>query len=337
MPDVEEKVKRQRLVIEKAKTKGARFLMFAPNIFVNGLLVLALMFISMIDKGNEFTWASVWNWNFLFITLLLVFIYQIAHWSAFNSRLKKLTTDEENIAWFEAKEKEITDITNTVEWHNYRSFFVKDRNEEQKVEAWKIHIQNKITLMTTKAKKKQTDLENETVSSFQRDNLSADEIKAIQSDIYTRQDKNRYIRRKRALEEMLTEKWIAEHIKKINIDYNEIDVNFIETGDMIKGLSKDKTEKKGKYAKDNAPSRIVTTLITIAVTVFTADLLLNWSLGGLVDFILRVALFTLNMIMGTTYANVFFTDTDLHNTKTRVKIINEFIVWTSKNNIQKGI
>ena len=337
MPDIEEKVKRQRLVIDQAKTKGARFLMFAPNLFINFLMVLALMFISMIDKNNKFTWETVVSWTFLFITLTLVMIYQVTHWSAFNSRIKKLTTNEENIDWFEAKEKEITNITTTVEWHNYRSYFVKDRNEEQKVEAWKVHVQNKITLMTTKAKKKDTDLENETVSAFQRDNLSDSEILKIQSDIHTRQDENRYIKRKRALEEMLTEKWIAEHIKKINIDYNEIDVNFIETGDIMKGVAKDKITKKGKYAKDNAPSRFVTTLITIAVSIFTADLILNWSLGGWVDFVLRLLLLMLNMIMGTNYANEFFTDTDLHNTKTRVKIVNEFIVWTAKKNIQKGV
>ena len=108
------------------------------------------------------------------------------------------------------KKKKLQTLQPTVEWHNYRSYFVKDRNEEQKVEAWKVHVQNKITLMTTKAKKKDTDLENETVSAFQRDNLSDSEILKIQSDIHTRQDKNRYIKRKRALEEMLTEKWIAE-------------------------------------------------------------------------------------------------------------------------------
>lgn len=337
MPDIEEKVKRQRLVIDQAKTKGARLLMFAPNLFINVLMVLALMFISMIDKNNKFSWEAVVSWTFLFITLTLVMIYQVTHWSAFNSRIKKLTTNEENVEWFEAREKEIVNITSTVEWHNYRSYFVKDRNEEQKVEAWKVHVQNKITLMTTKAKKKDTDLENETVSAFQRDKLSDSEILKIESDIHTRQDQNRYIKRKRALEEMLTDKWIAEHIKKINIDYNEIDVNFIETGDIMKGVSKDKITKKGKYAKDNAPSRFVTTLITIAVSIFTADLILNWSLGGWVDFILRLLLLMLNMIMGTNYANEFFTDTDLHNTKTRVKIVNEFIVWTAKKNIQKGI
>ena len=156
MPDIEEKVKRQRLVIDQAKTKGARFLMFAPNLFINFfvLMVLALMFISMIDKNNKVYMGNLVSWTFLFITLTLVMIYQVTHWSAFNSRVKKLTTNEENIDWFEAKEKEITNITTTVEWHNYRSYFVKDRNEEQKVEAWKVHVQNKITLMTTKAKKK---------------------------------------------------------------------------------------------------------------------------------------------------------------------------------------
>ena len=111
MPDIEEKVKRQRLVIDQAKTKGARFLMFAPNLFINVLMVLALMFISMIDKNNKFTWETVVSWTFLFITLTLVMIYQVTHWSAFNSRVKKLTTNEENIEWFEAKEKEITNIT----------------------------------------------------------------------------------------------------------------------------------------------------------------------------------------------------------------------------------
>ncbi|MCK9576879.1 MAG: hypothetical protein WC143_08635 [Eubacteriales bacterium] len=337
MPAVDEKVKQQRLVIDQAKTKSAKFLVFAPNLFINILMVIALMFISMIDKNNKFTWESVWSWAFLFTTIILVIIYQITHWSAFDSRLKKLTLNEENITWFEEQEKEIINIINTVEWQNYRTYFVKDRNDEQKVLAWKINIQNKITALTTKTKKKNTDLENEVVSDYQRANLTPDSVLAIEKDIHNRQDGNRYIRRKRALEEMITDAWIAEHISKISIDYNEIDINFIETGDMMKGQSKDKTVKTGKYAKDNAPSRFITTLITVVVSVFTADLIINWSLGGWVDFVLRLMFLTVNIVMGSNYGNVFFTDTDIHNTKSRKKIAGEFVVWCAKKQVKQGI
>lgn len=328
--EIEKNIEKQRYIINKAKTRTSKFLMFAPNILINLLMVAALMFISMLNKGNKFSWASVFTWYFLFVTVALVVINQITHWSSFDSKLKRLITYEENVLFLDTQEDKIKETTGTVEWKNNRTNFVKERNEKQKIIAWQIYIQNSITKLTAFAnrhRKKSVELENEVVTRFQRDNLPAERIKEIEADIKTRQDKNRYIRQKRALEEMLTDNWIAEHINKLNIDYNEIDINFIETGDIMKGQTKDRVKKSGKYAKDNMPNRLVMTLITTFISVFTADLILNWNLAGWVDFILRVAVLFVNVVMGTNYANEFFVDTDIHNAKRRVEIANEFWVW----------
>lgn len=327
-----------RYIINKAKTRTSKFLMFAPNLIVNVLMVVALMFISMISQENEFSWKAVFSWYFLFITIALVLIYLITHWVTFDSRMKRLATYEENVEFLENNENEIKKTTNTIEWSNYRTIFVKERNEKQKIEAWKIYIQNSITKLTLKANKrnkKSVDLENEVITTFQRENLPQERIIELESDIKTRQDKNRYITRKRALEEMLTEKWIAEHINKINIDYNDIDVNFIETGDIMKGQSRDRIKKSGKYAKDNLPNRMLMTVLTTFISVFAVDLILNWNMAGWVNFVLRLMVLIVNVVMGLNYGNEFFVDTDIHNSKRRVLITDEFKVWCSAKGIVK--
>ncbi|MFA5195432.1 MAG: hypothetical protein WC401_06520 [Bacteroidales bacterium] len=327
---IEDGIVKQRYIINKAKTKASLVLMFAPNILINILMVVALMAISMLSKDNEFTWDSVFTWYFLFVTVALIIIYQITHWASFDSKLKKLNLYDENITFLETQEDKIKETTGTVEWKNNRTAFVKERNEKQKIIAWQIYIQNTITKLTqdtNKYKKKSIDLENEVVTTFQRNNLPPSRIKEIEDDIKSRQDKNRYIRQKRVLEDMLDDKWIAEHINKVSIDYNNIDINFIETGDIIKGQTKDRTKKHGKYAKDNMPNRLLVSLITFFISIFTADMVLNWSLAGWVDFVLRIAVLLVNMLMGSNYATEFYVDTDIHNSKSRVEITNEFWVW----------
>lgn len=309
-------------------------LKFAPNVIINTFAVLALAFLTILVL--DFDPSYIVSFRGLATSLALVTIFTSSHWSSYDMCVKALKANKENKEYIRNQETDIKKVTNTLTWFDHKAIFINERNLDKKIEAWKILVQNKITQHENKARKKDLDIECMSVTDFQREHLNDDEILQLENEIAEKKRTCRYLQRKEAYNEMLTDKWIAANIDKKNIDYNKIDVLFIETGSVIKGQEKDKVEKRGKYAKDNSGQRVFSLLISVALTAITTELFLDsFTTAAWFIFALRVVILVANILMGLNYGENYYVETDIHNVDSRKMITDEFKVWAMEKDYIK--
>jgi hypothetical protein len=332
--NIKQKVEEQKATKAQMKTKMNSFLRYLPNIIINAFAVIALMIMTMLIL--DFDSGYLLSLRGAATSLVLMAIFTTSHWSTYDMRVKALKQNEENKKYIKAQETEIKKVTATVAWQDHKEEFINERNLDKKIEQWKIIIENQIVKLEQKAKKKDLDIEALAITEFQKKNLNEIQLKMLQEDIDKQKSKNRYLQRKKALEEMRTDTWIAENVIKKNIDYNKIDVMFIETGSVVKGQDKDKVEKRGKYAKDNSGQRVFSILISIFLTAISTDLAIDgFTREAWFIFTFRIMILVFNIIMGLNYGDNYFTETDIHNVDARAMISDEFKVWCLKRGFIK--
>ena len=333
MPEnkVVEKVEKQQVVISRVNNKLKIFLAFLPNILINLFAIIALALITLI--AFNFDADYILSWAFVITTGLLLVIYVSVHWATFDAKVKALRRNKDNIEYWLAQEQDIKKVTNTVVWANHKHEFLGYRNQDQKIVAWKTHITNQLTKLSNKASRKDLFIETQDVTPFQRKNLTEEQVKELEAKYDEQKSKCRYLKRKAQLEGYLEDKWIANNINKISIEFNEVDIQFIETGSVIKGITKDKTQKKGKYAKDNTVSRVVSIILTLFISAFTADLgLSHFTPDAWFVFTIRMFLLVVNITMGLNYGETYYAELDIHNVDSRNMTTDEFKIWV----LEKG-
>jgi len=331
---IKQKVEEQKATKSQIKSKMNSFLRYLPNIIINTFAVIALMIMTMLIL--DFDGSYLLSLRGAATSLVLMAIFTTSHWSTYDMRIKALKQNEENKKYIKAQEAEIKKITGTIAWQDHKEEFINERNLEKKIEQWKIIIENQLVKLEHKAKKKDLDIEALSVTDFQREHLNEVQLKLLEKEIDKKKTENRYLQRKKLLEEMRTNEWIAENVIKKNIDYNKIDVMFIETGSVVKGQDKDKVEKRGKYAKDNSGQRVFSILISIFLTAISTDLAIDgFSKEAWFIFTFRIMILVFNIIMGLNYGDNYFAETDLHNVDSRVMISGEFKVWCLKKGYAK--
>ena len=304
-------------------------LRYLPNVIINTFAVIALMIMTILVL--DFDSGYLISLKGAITTLVLVAIFTTSHWSTYDMRVKALKQNLENKEYIKTQTDEIKKVTNTVAWQDYKAAFVNDRNLEKKIEQWKIIIENRLVRLEHKAKKKDLDIEAMAITDFQKEHLNEQQLETLQADIDFKKSKNRYLQRKKVLEEMRTNEWIAENVTKKNIDYNKIDTMFVETGSVVKGQEKDKVEKRGKYARDNSGQRVFSVLISIFLTAISTDLMLEgFTAEAWFIFTFRIMILVYNIIMGLNYGDSYYAETDIHNIDARVSISGEFKVWALK-------
>jgi hypothetical protein len=333
MPEKNIQIKQKAVEREatKATMKGKMntVLRYLPNIIINTFAVIALMLMTLLMF--DFNPNVMFSWGALITILVLVAIFTTSHWSAFDMRLKALQNNQENKDYIKENLEKVKVVTNSTDWFDYKQDFINERNYQKKVEAWKIHIQNQLVKLENKAKPKDLDIESMSVTQYQREHLNETEIKKLEIEIDNSKKNSRYLQRKNAYLEMLTDKWIAENLDKKNLDYNKIDVLFVETGSVIQGQEKDKQEKKGKYVKDNSGQRLFSVFISIFFAALSAELAVSkFTAEAWFIFLFRLTILTFNIILGLNYAERYFVETDIHNAEARKMISDEFKVWNMK-------
>ena len=322
----------QEQVKTVVKTRTNSFIRYLPNILINlfSVIILALMTIVMFDFGFDYLATP----QFYITTIALILIYTLSHWSTFDARIKKKRSEKAHEEYMEKQNYELKKIVDTLEWLRNRFIFISFRNTEKKIEAWKTHISNKLTKMNNKARKKDLAIESATITEYQRKNVPESELEAIQQRYDTARLNNRYCNKKRLYEEKMRDTWIAQNIDKITIEYDEIDIQFVETGNIIKGIKKSRVKSKGKYAKDNASQRLIATILTVFISAFGVQLILDgFNAEALIIFFLRSLLLAMNMLMGLDYAEQFYREIDLYNIDSRVSITKEFKEYGLNNGI----
>lgn len=273
-------------------------------------------------------WGYLLTPTYIITTIILALIYSAAHWTIFNSKIKKLRDDAEWKAELKASEAEIHAITGTAEWVNEHADFLSWRRTEKKRSAWEIHVRNAITKLDNRARPKDRIVHDSVITDFQRQNLSEAEITTLEKKYALAKAKNRYCRKRKDLEEMLTPEWIALNLDHISVDFDDVDEGFVKTGSLIRGTEKSKTEERGKYLHDNAISKVVWLAIAMFITAFTLDLAVAWSdFGAWVLFLGRIVALLVNIVFGLDYADGYFRDVDEHNIEARKNICGEFLVW----------
>lgn len=333
-PNIVKSKQERDLQKETRRNKLNSALRFAPNVLINTFAVLALGFLTILVL--DFDPSYIVSFKGLATSLALVTIFTSSHWSSYDMRVKALKSSKENKEYIRNQETDIKKVTNTLTWFDHRAEFINERNLGKKIEAWKIIVQNKITHLENKASKKDMDIECMNVTDFQREHLDENEILKLENEIAEAKLNCRHLQRKAAYNEMLTDKWIASNIDKKNIDYNKIDVLFIETGSVIKGQEKDKVEKRGKYAKDNSGQRLFSLLISVALTAITTELFLDsFTTAAWFIFALRVVILVVNILLGLNYGDNYYVETDIHNVDSRKMITDEFKVWAMEKNYIK--
>ena len=332
---IQQKVEEQKATKSQLKGKLNSFLRYLPNIIINTFAVIALMIMTMLVL--DFDSGYLLSLKGLITSLVLMAIFTTSHWSTYDMRVKALKNLQENKDFIKKQETELHKVIDTVAWQDHKEEFINDRNLEKKIEQWKIIIENRLVKLEQKAKKKDLDIEALGITDYQRKHLNEQQLNILQADIDKQKANNRYLQRKKTLEEMRTNEWIAANVIKKNIDYNKIDTMFIETGSVLKGQEKDKVEKRGKYAKDNSGQRVFSILISIFLTAISTDLALEgFTKEAWFIFTFRIMILVFNIIMGLNYGDNYYVETDIHNINARVMISNEFKVWCMKKGYAKS-
>jgi hypothetical protein len=281
-------------------------------------------------------WEYLWTAEFIITTILLTIIFRSSHWTVFNAKLKKMISSPWHKAFKKETETDVKKTTGMVEWKNYKTEFFAWRRVEKKKEAWKIKVQNEITKLTNKAKKKDLAIESATITEFQRNNMGDNELFALQQRYDEDRKNNKYCIQKRSYAEKLTDKWIAENLDRIVIDFDDVNSQFVEIGSKIQGQEHSQTNTKGKYWKDNGASIFAGFAITSFISAFTIDLMSNWGNGeAWALFGLRMSILLVNIIFGLDYADGWYRDVDEHDLLSRQSICGEFWTWFTDKGVMK--
>lgn len=194
-------------------------ILYVAAVAIVGLFnILTIEYQDEILKSAEF-WNRVISQN---LANLLVLIATISMYI-----VKFAETDKEYIGL-----KETVDTSVRSDLDSEFGTWVFNRNKIEKINAYKVKIQNKINKEELKAQPK--DIE---VWYFG----SEDDKK-----------KNRYCRRRLNLEASLNNERLDKMILALRVDYDEIDRSFVETGEVIKGDKKlTRQDTLGRKIKDN--------------------------------------------------------------------------------------
>ena len=326
-----EKETKQEIIGKHAKKVVRWGFRYAINYTLLIFEIVAIVLLTLMSVGFD-GWEYLITATFIITTVILFAIYGATHWTLFNLRIKKLRANPDNIEKQKALEIEIKKTTDTKEWVEYSPHFLSWREVEKKREAWKIHIQNKITKLEKKASAKEYAIEETVITDFQRNHLSESELKALQESLDQARSKSPYSIKKRLLTQQLTDEWVAKNLYKISIAHDDVNGQFIETGSLIKGQVLTKTEERGKYFKDNAVGRLGALLITMFISAFTIDLIANiQDAGAWITFAFRMLFLLINIISGLDYADGYYRDVDVHNATARYGVTKEFWVWFERN------
>lgn len=303
------------------------FLRYLPNLVI--IVVSVVVFFMMSQLLFNFSLTYLKDSAFWIITGILSILYMLSHWSAYDGRVKNLLNNKEEKARRGVYEDGIKTVVNSYEWLDYKGIFITQRNRRKKIEAYQVKIQNKLTRLTDHARTKSRDLDLLVVTSGERKTFSPEQLSAREEEIKAKKDACRYIIKKRYLEQQLDQSWLEQNIDKIHIKYNKITEQFVSTGGQIKEIDMDYNNPKGKYAKENLPSRFQNLLIAGAVSAFATDLVV----GGLTpqawfDFGIRCTLMLFNVIMGINYGNLYYEEIHIDNLVNRLAITDEFLSWS---------
>jgi len=303
------------------------FLRYLPNLII--IVISVVVFFMMSQLLFNFSLTYLKDSAFWIITGILSVLYMLSHWSAYDGRVKNLLGNKEEKARRAAYEADIKTVTNSYEWLDYKGIFITSRNRKKKIEAYQVKIQNKLTKLTNRAFPRSRDIDLLVVTDGEKKSLSPEALTAREEEIRAKKDKCRYIKRKRYLEQQLSTSWLEQNIDKIHIRYNKITEQFVSTGGQIKEIEMDYNSPKGKYVKENLPSRFQNLLIAGAVSAFATDLVV----GGLTtqawfDFGVRCALMLFNIIMGINYGNSYYEEIFIDNLVNRLSITDEFLSWS---------
>ena len=220
------------------------------------------------------------------------------------------------ISKFAESDKEYTGLKETVDT-SVRSdldsgfgTWVFNRNKEEKINAYKVKIQNKINKEELKAQPK--DIE---VWYFG----SEDDKK-----------KNRYCRRRLNLEASLNNERLDKMILALRVDYDEIDRSFVETGEVIKGDKKlTRQDTLGRKIKDNYAQFLfaVGGAAFFNAFVYSADLL-----DAAFWFKLATSLFLIvsMFLNGREYARNYVKQVMVVDLNTRYNIIKDYLTHKVK-------
>ena len=188
--------------------------------------------------------------------------------------------------------------------------WVFNRNKAEKINAYKVKIQNKINKEELKAQPK--DIE---VWYFG----SEDDKK-----------KNRYCRRRLNLEASLNNERLDKMILALRVDYDEIDRSFVETGEVIKGEKKlTRQDTLGRKIKDNYAQFLfaVGGAAFFNAFVYSADLL-----DAAFWFKLATSLFLIvsMFLNGREYARNYVKQVMVVDLNTRYNIIKDYLTHKVK-------
>ena len=220
------------------------------------------------------------------------------------------------ISKFAESDKEYTGLKETVDT-SVRSdldsgfgTWVFNRNKAEKINAYKVKIQNKINKEELKAQPK--DIE---VWYFG----SEDDKK-----------KNRYCRRRLNLEASLNNERLDKMILALRVDYDEIDRSFVETGEVIKGEKKlTRQDTLGRKIKDNYAQFLfaVGGAAFFNAFVYSADLL-----DAAFWFKLATSLFLIvsMFLNGREYARNYVKQVMVVDLNTRYNIIKDYLTHKVK-------
>jgi len=305
-----------------------KLLRYAPNALINLFAVLALGLLSVVTFGVDLAYVA--SGEFVFTSFALFVIFTLVHWSFYDGRVKAKRENEENKKHIKKYEDEIEHTTVTLEWQQNRMEFVSERNQREKIEAHKINVRNQLKDLKKKASLEDIQIDTKKITSLQKETLSEEKIKELELQYQKEKANNEYVKRKNELLEKLEKEWIVENIDKMLIDYNEIDIPFIENGAENETIKRDKVNKRGKYLKDNSFTRLSFFVLSFAVGAIATDSITDGGREAWALFAFRMVFVIFNLITGINYGDTFYKEYDLHNIHARVSIIREYKDWGTK-------
>jgi len=303
------------------------FLRYLPNLII--IVVSVVVFFMMSQLLFNFSLTYLKDSAFWIITGILSILYMLSHWSAYDGRVKNLVNNKEEKAKRELIEKDIKVVTNSYEWLDYKGIFITARNRVEKIEAYRVKVQNKLTKLTNRTLPRSRDIDLLVVTEAEKKALTPEMLAKREEVIRLKKEKCRYVQRKRYWELQLDPTWLEQNIGKIRIKYNKITEQFVSTGGQIKEIKMDYNNPKGKYAKENLPSRFQNLIVAGAISAFATDLIV----GGMTqqawfNFGVRCTLMIFNVILGINYGNTYYEEIYIDNLVNRLSITDEFLAWS---------
>ena len=302
------------------------FLKYLPNIII--IIVSVALFFAMSQLIFNFDVEYLLSSEYWVTSIILVTIYTLSHWSAYDAKVKALVSNKNEKVKRDEYEAKIAKVANSFDWLDYKAIFITERNRKEKAKAYKIKIQNKLTRLNNRTSQRAKDLDLLVITEQEKKNLTDEQLKTREETINLKKLKCRYLRKKAFLEGELQDEWIQQNIDKISIKYNKITEQFVSTGGTIKELDIDYNDPKGKYAKENLPSRLQNMMITAALTAFAVDLFFSGlTPDAWFDFGVRCVMMLFNVIIGINYGKNYYDQIFIENLVNRLAITDQFLSY----------